>query len=76
MHKNKHKMHKIPIFLLFHDLGKIVMSSLEQYSKIPMFNLFVNWEKLEVQLMTKYISPRPTFKNLNLTLLMNWGKLR
>ena len=39
MHKNKHKM---PIFLLFHDLGKIVMSFPEQYSKIPMFNLFVN----------------------------------
>ena len=36
MHKNKHKMHKIPIFILFHNLAKISMSTLEQYSKILM----------------------------------------
>lgn len=36
----------IPIFHLFHDLGKIGTSSLEQYSKFPMSNLFVNWKKI------------------------------
>ena len=40
MHKNKHNKH----FLLFHDLGKIMMSSLEQYSK-SLSSISVNLEK-------------------------------
>ena len=33
-------------FSSFSYSGKIVKSSLEQHSKLPMFNLIVNWEKL------------------------------
>ena len=40
MHKNKHNKH----FLLFHDLGKIMMSSLEQYSK-SLSSISANLEK-------------------------------
>ena len=33
-------------FSLFHELGKIGKSSLEQHSNIPVLNLFVHWEKI------------------------------
>ena len=32
-------------FYLFHELGKIEKSSLEQHSNIPVLNLCVHWEK-------------------------------
>ena len=65
---------KIPIFHLFHDLGKTGKSRLKQYSKLTMFNFFVNWEKLEVQLNTNF-SQRLTIKNPNLNPWMNLEKL-
>ena len=37
---------KIPTFHLFHELGKIGKSSLEQHSDIPVLNLCVHWEKI------------------------------
>ena len=36
-------------FSSFSCSGKIVKSSLEQHSKLPMFNLIVNWEKLSLR---------------------------
>ena len=65
---------KIPIFHLFHDLGKTGKSRLKQYSKLTMFNFFVNWEKLEVQLNTNF-SQRLTIKNPNLNPWTNLEKL-
>ena len=36
---------KISVFYLAHQLGKIGKPSLEQHSKIPVFNPCVNWGK-------------------------------
>ena len=58
---------KIPIFHLFHELGKIGKSSLEQHSNIPVLNLFVHWEEFKYSLT-------PTFKNLNFQSMGELGK--
>ena len=61
---------KLPVYHLFHELGKIEKASLEQQSNIPIVNVFINWwGKCKHSL-------RPTFKNPNFKSTDELGKKR
>ena len=66
MRKGRVKKHKIQVFHLFNEMGKIGKASLE-HSKIPVFNIFVNKEKFRGT--TQDQRKNPNFESIDVSLV-------